>query len=325
MKKALVVGIDYYNNGVQLSGCVNDSKKVRDLLEKNQDGTRNFAVKHISVSDSAKIITRKQLKTMVEELFKNDNKIALFYFSGHGYIESTGGYLITSECEEGDSGLPLNEILSLANDSPALSKIIIIDACHSGAMGSPSTTTNIANIAEGVTILTASTADQSAYEENGSGVFTSLLVHALSGGARNILGEITPGSIYAYIDQSLGPWKQRPIFKTNVKNFTKLRTVNAPIPLADLQKITELFPTRDYKFQLDPSYEPERSGKEEKKMLSPQKEHTEQFAILQKMNRVNLVVPVDAPHMWHAAMYSKSCKLTILGEHYWNLVKTEMI
>ena len=49
------------------------------------------------------------------------------------------------------------------------------------------------------------------------------------------------------------------------------------------------------------------------------------FKILQKYNRINLVVPVDAEHMYFAAMNSKSCKLTILGEHYWKLVNKEQI
>lgn len=43
------------------------------------------------------------------------------------------------------------------------------------------------------------------------------------------------------------------------------------------------------------------------------------------MNRVNLVVPVDAPHMYHAAMESKACKLTVLGEHYRRLVSRGLI
>lgn len=37
--------------------------------------------------------------------------------------------------------------------------------------------------------------------------------------------------------------------------------------------------------------------------------------------RVNLVVPVDAPHMWHAAMQRKACKLTALGEPYRRLAE----
>jgi hypothetical protein len=49
------------------------------------------------------------------------------------------------------------------------------------------------------------------------------------------------------------------------------------------------------------------------------------LAILQKYNRVNLVVPVNAPHMWHAAMESKSCRLTVLGEHYRRLVESKLL
>lgn len=56
-------------------------------------------------------------------------------------------------------------------------------------------------------------------------------------------------------------------------------------------------------------------------MLPPDIENTRKFVILQKYNRVNLVIPVDAPHMWHAAMQSKACKLTVLGEHYRRLVE----
>jgi hypothetical protein len=76
-----------------------------------------------------------------------------------------------------------------------------------------------------MTILTASTEKQYASEQNGSGVFTTLFVDALDGAASNIVGEITPGSVYAHIDQSLGAWEQRPVFKTNVTEFVSLRTV----------------------------------------------------------------------------------------------------
>src|SRR5207247_7484317 len=114
---------------------------------------------------------------------------------------------------------------------------------------------------EGLTILTASTAEQYATEQNGGGVFTTLLVDALAGGAANLVGDITPGSIYAHIDQSLGPWDQRPVFKTNVKNFVSLRKVQAPISLAELQRITEFFPSPGFQFQLDPTFEPELKGR----------------------------------------------------------------
>lgn len=317
MRKALVVGIDYYKNISRLFGCVNDAYSVKSALERNGDGTINFSVNLMTATDSESMITRKKLKETVQELFTDDCEVGLFYFAGHGYIESTGGYLITSDCEDGDDGLALNELLAIVNASKCKNKVIILDSCHSGIVGTPNENDNNAVIHEGVSILTASSASQYASEKNGHGVFTTLLVDALNGGAANLVGEITPGSVYAHIDQSLGPWEQRPVFKTNVKNFTSLRKVTPPISLSDLKKITELFIEPGSEFLLDDTYEPDSSN--------PIKENVEKFGVLQKFNRVNLVIPVGADHMYYAAMSKKSCKLTPLGIHYWNLVKNNRI
>lgn len=315
MKIALVVGINYYPHGGDLYGCVNDAYSVKSILERNADGTVNFDCKLLTASNSREFIERGTLKDAVEKLFTTKAEIALFYFAGHGHIEVTGGYLLASDARRGDDGLSLNEVLVLANSSPATNKIIILDSCHSGIAGNPPTIKDSSLLSEGITILTASTSDQYASEEDGSGVFTNLFVDALSGSAANILGDITPGSVYAHIDQSLGAWEQRPVFKTNVRNFVSLREVAPSIPLDDLRRIKDFFPTPGYEFKLDPTFEPEQKGRDAG-MPPPIEENTKIFAILQKYNRLNLLVPVDAPHMWNAAMENKSCKLTALGEHY---------
>lgn len=322
MRKALIVGIDYYEHIGQLGGAVNDAYNVKAVLERNADGTLNFPTPQLMVGTGpATQVKRAELKTAVRELFTDDAEIALFYFAGHGYIESTGGFLCASDCELGDDGLSLAEVMTIANTSPARNKVIILDSCHGGIAGTNALASGIAEISEGVTILTASTAAQYAMENGtGSGVFTSLLVDALNGAAANLVGAITPGSVYAHIDQSLGPWAQRPVFKTNVKTFVSLREATAPIELADLQQLTRLFPTAVTQVALDPSYEPYRSGYEEPPPPDPDPVHNADFAILQNYVRVNLVRPVDAPHMWHAAMQSKACELTVLGQHYWSLV-----
>jgi hypothetical protein len=317
MRKALIVGIDHYSNVSELFGCVTDAYSLKSVLDRHSDGTINFATKLEVATNVKSAISRKELKELCIELFKDDSDVALFYFSGHGYVENTGGYLITSECSDGDDGFPMTDLLQIANESKARNKIIILDCCHSGFVGKASGSDSNATLSEGMTILTASSETQYAIEENGSGVFTSLLVDALSGGASNLVGEITPGSVYAHIDQSLGPWEQRPIFKTNVRSFTSLRKVQPPISLSDLKLIIELFPNREDVFKLDPTFEPEYKGHIE--------ENTEKFAILQKYNRINLVIPVDEEHMYFAAMNSKGCKMTILGEHYWNLIKKDKL
>ncbi len=322
MRKALVVGIDYYAQVSCLHGCVNDAHAVKTVLDRHSDGTVNFGVKLLVGTGASESVTRGMLKDNVEELFDGDGEVALFYFAGHGHIETTGGYLCASDCSRGDDGLAVVEVLTLANSSRARNKVIVLDSCHSGVAGNrPAPTGQIAELTEGLTILTASTEDQYATEANSSGVFTTLFVDALSGAAGNLVGDVTPGSVYAHIDQSLGPWEQRPVFKTNVKSFVSLRKVQPPINLSDLQRIVEFFPTPGFEFKLDPTFEPERSpGDSERGWPDPNAKNSADFAVLQKYNRVNLVVPVDAPHMWHAAINSKSCKLTVLGEHYRRLV-----
>jgi hypothetical protein len=180
-----------------------------------------------------------------------------------------------------------------------------------------------------MTILTASTAGQYAMEgpRGAAGVFTKLLVDALGGAAANLVGDVTPGSVYAHIDQSLGPWAQRPVFKTNVKTFVSLRKATPPIPLMDLQALTTHFPQAGYDFKLDPAYEPERSEEQrnDRNIPPPDPKKNAVFAVLQKYVTVNLARPVGALHMWHAAMQSKSCKLTVLGEHYRELVAKKLI
>lgn len=318
MRKALVVGIDFYEQAhvSNLNGCVNDSYNIKSLLERHADGSLNFDVKHEVGISLKNTISKGELKDLVNELFKDDNDIALFYFSGHGYIENIGGYLITSDCIRGDDGLSLSELLSIANNSPAKNKIIILDSCHSGYVGKTSFSES-AIINEGVTILTASSEEQYALESEGTGVFTNLLVDALNGSAANLVGDITPGSIYAHIDQSLGPWEQRPVFKTNVKKFISLRKVQSTVLLTDLKKITEFFEIPSHEYALDDSYEPTSEN--------PNRANCEIFSILQKLNRVNIVVPNGEEHMYYAAMNNKSCKLTALGVHYWNLVKKSRI
>lgn len=324
MKIALIVGINYYEHGSPLFGCVNDAYNVKTMLERNDGGSVNFDCKLITASSEHDSIDRAELKDDIEKLFKTEAEIVLFYFAGHGHIEDTGGYLLASNSRRGDEGVSLAEILILANKSPAKNKIIILDSCHSGIAGSSPVGEQLATLSEGLTVLTASTKEQYASEEDGSGVFTNLFVDALSGSAANLTGDITPGSIYAHIDQSLGGWEQRPVFKTNVKQFVSLRKVAPAIPLEDLQRIIEFFPFPGFEYKLDPTYEPEMKGRDEG-MPAPIIENTRIFALLQKYNRLNLLVPMGVTHMWNAAMESKTCKLTALGEHYRRLVAKNRI
>lgn len=322
MKKALVVGINDYP-GAQLKCCENDAYAVSNALERNSDGSPNFSV--ITCTNPK---TKGELRSMIKDLFKGESETALFYFSGHGYLDGIGGYIVTPDFEQDDYGIPMTEILNLANKSKIRNKIIILDCCNSGRIGSPEISDdNSSFLNEGLTILTASKADEESVEINGHGVFTNLLLDALHGGAADLQGRITPGSVYAYIDQALGPWAQRPVFKTNISQFVSLKEVTPQIPMTDIRKIVELFETPQDSFDLDPSFEDTNNPEIEHKVIEPfsNAENVEKFKILQRFESVGLVTPSGEDHMYFAAMNSKSCRLTALGYHYWRLVKENIL
>lgn len=322
MKKALVVGINNYPSA-PLCGCVRDATEVGCLLEKNGDRTVNF-----DVWLKTEVPRKSTLRGLIVDLFAGEADTALFYFSGHGFVNELGGYLVTPDQRQHDEGISMNDILILANQSKTKNKIIILDCCHGGAIAAPALSYNaIGHISEGITLLTASRHDEAAMEVAGKGVFTNLLLEALKGGAADLRGHITPGSIYAYIDLALGPWHQRPIFKTNVSQFVTLRTISPKLPVTTLHKITDLFPAPDAALGLDPSYECTNDPTIEHKYVAPFAEaaHVTILKALQQMQSAGLVVPVDEDHMYWAAMNKKSCRLTPLGEHYWRLVSNKKI
>lgn len=315
MRGALLVGIDNYPGSARLSGSVNDATSLGTLLDVNEDGTQNF-----SVLLKNNVPTRADLRSMIIRFFASDLHTALFYFSGHGSINERGGFIVTPDFKHYDEGISMDEILNIVNQSKIKDKIVIIDCCHAGALGSPVIVGSTSSyLAEGVTILTAARQSEFAIEMNGHGIFTSLLLSALQGGAADLEGNITPGSVYTYIDRSLSFWQQRPQFKTNVNRFTVLRTVKPRIPIGTvLKKVVEYFPDPAKDFPLNPSFEYTNVD-----VAVP--ENVTAFKNLQKMQSVGLVVPVDEEYMYWAAQNSKACRLTLLGMHYWRLVKESKI
>ena len=309
MRRALVVGIDGYKFA-PLAGCINDANAMADLLAKHYDGSPNFDVKLITAPPTQ--VTRACLRENIAQLLTGQADVALFYFSGHGTENNLGGYLVTQDANNYDEGVSLTEVLTLANNSSVKEIVILLDCCHSGALGAiPAIDNNKAHIREGISILTASRSSEVAIETGGMGLFTSLLAAALDGGAADVVGRVTVASTYTYIDESLGPWDQRPLFKSHVSTLISLRNTEPAVDLSVLRQLPEWFPKPDFEFALDPSYEPDADPRHT--------QHEEVFGCLQKCRAAKLVEPVGEVHMYYAAMRSKSCRLTPLGRHYWRL------
>jgi hypothetical protein len=328
MKKALVIGIDSYALA-PLSGCVNDATAVAQLLETNGDGSPNFSVRVVTSNDAP--VTGALLSDVISELFKGEAETAVLYFAGHGLVnpDTNAGYIVSQDGRKGAWGMSLAEILGLANESyPRIkSTVIILDCCHSGYAGEVAglPAANASIISTGVTILTATHREGLAAEGQRHGIFTEILLDGLAGGCSDIRGNITPAALYSHVDQTLGAWEQRPIYKANVQTFITLRQIAPKVPLEVLRRLPVYFPDPASIYRLDPSYEEDRRNVAELDHIPVNPDNARVFKELQRCNRHGLVVPVGAEHMYYAAINSTGCRLTAIGAHYRNLALMKRI
>jgi uncharacterized caspase-like protein len=318
MKRALLVGIDKYEDAPPLNGCVNDVKALKPLLARNEDDSLNFEC-IIKTSENAQPVSRRNLLDSIDALLKPGADIALFYFAGHGQQADNDVVLVSQDGRGSDLGVKMSEVLSKVQHSKVPEVLIILDCCFAGTAGGvPQLGTDAAVLRSGVSILTASRGDQVSIETpEGRGLFSTYLCGALEGGAADILGQITIAGLYAYLSESFGAWDQRPMFKANVERLHEVRSSSPAVPFSQLRRLSEIFETQYSLLQLDPSYEPTAEPRHP--------EHEAIFEILQRCRAAKLVEPVGEQHMYYAAMNNKSCRLTPLGRLYWTMAKQERI
>ncbi len=327
IKKALLVGINHYdNNDSNLNGCIKDVEMMTELLsfnygERKGHNKANFECKSLKSNpvEFGNKITRTLLKREIKMLF-NDPKadVVLFYFSGHGFESSLGGYLVTQDAKTYEEGVSFNDIITYANKSVNKEIIIILDCCRSGHFGKITIAkSHLSNIQEGISVLTASTAKQDSWDTSNGAVFTNLIGNALKGGSSDLTGNVKVTNLYQHAERMLGPWEQRPTLKMNTKNLVVLRKAEPKVKFELLQKITNYFPNQDYVFPLGPEFEPTEK--------TAQKEKAAVFADLQKLANNGLVQPVGEKYMYYAAIHSKSCKLTLVGKQYWELLHNKAL
>lgn len=318
-RRALLVGIDEYQDpGIaKLSGAVADATAMRDVLARNEDGSPNYDCR-LLVNPGSQSITRAQLSAIWRELFADGPDAALFFFSGHGTTTQLGGYLVTHDASPRDPGLPMNDLLQMANQSKAREVLLILDCCFSGSLGNPPNLQSglveaQAQLREGVTILAASRPTQAAKEIGGQGVFTELVVGALSGGAADVRGRVSAAAIYAYVEQALGGWYQRPLYKSHANKLSPVRLCKAHVDDPTLRQLPTWFPTVGARLRLAPSYEHTDPA--------ARPEDVAVFKKLQCLRDAGLLRATDGMDFYYAALGSKEVSLTPLGQYYWRLAK----
>jgi len=366
-KKSLIVGVNAYRHYNDLKNAENDASAIKDLLDSNAPSRPGLGSREnynpTLLLNTRVSVTRKLLVEEINTLFRSQQDHLLFYFAGHATRSDLlkENYLVTSDGDEANPGVPMNLIIRSAQDAirnhGVKSCTIILDCCHAGAMNGADFKDTFAQLDKGITILSACDGDQLARDEggrDGHGAFTSLLIDGLEGQASDVLGRITPASLYALVDARMGGASQRPMFKTHVNEFIVLRKCKPKIALENIDCLTEIFKTKNDLIRLSPEFEKNRDKNFETcfgKGAFPLDE--DKHAIFRKLQEcfrnglIDVVTPDDKPEhwdcmslddetgqtdpwppkysgafsMWHAAIYSAEIKLNHIGKYYWSLAK----
>lgn len=318
-RRALLVGINNYENVPPLQCCVDDAMALDELLAENDDGSPNYSCR-LMTSDSDKV-TEKDLREAVTELlldFRGGD--VLFYFSGHGVAadEGEGARLLAQESST-EGGYPMSELLQAANESEVESVLLILDCCHSGSIGNGAGDKdyNQVTLSEGVTILAASTAKQRSQEGVENSLFTELLMDALRGGAADVLGRVSAASVYAYVEQALGVWQQRPMYKSHARELAPVRICEPAVPRKELRKMVKVFKAPFLRIKMDPSFE--------HTVADATPEHVAQFNLFKLLRNARLLNTTDGKDLYYAALESGSVELTPLGRFYWQQVVNKRV
>jgi len=321
-KRALLVGIDSYDHMTPLTGCVADALAMCKLLECHDDGSPNYECRVLTSADGPPV-TRQCLRAKWHELFDNFDGHAFFHFSGHGTPTKAGGVIVTQEGIRGDPGLSMEELVALASRSKAKTLLLVIDCCYSGGTGDPPIL-QAGNggqgqtlLREGMTILAASRSTEVAREMGGQGVFTQLILGALSGGAADVRGRVSAASIYAYVEQALGSWEQRPMYKSYADRLPPVRLCKPSVPDSLLRELPKLFTAETSSFYLAPSYESTHP--------TARSSHVSLFKKFKMLRNAHLLTTQSGKDLYFIALESGWVKLTPLGQFYWNLAAKRLV
>jgi len=155
----------------------------------------------------------EQFKIMYETENLRDNDMLIIHLSSHGFVYRDHFYLQGSDYEPGkirSTAVDYGEMISILDEIPC-KKLLLIDACHSGAAGYKADASQIMyeikklnKTKRGLTTIVSSNENQFSYEDRSweNGAFTQGVIEALHLGLGDTNNDkiITISELYRYID-----------------------------------------------------------------------------------------------------------------------------
>jgi hypothetical protein len=223
---AVLVGVNEYEDSAnygELQVCVEDVEAVHEqLVAGSFDPARMRLLTDHADEPPTRANILAALKAVADATEPDD--LLLFYYSGHGEEDGGESYLVARDGRRlvlGDTAVSLSRVKEIVEEAPARAKVIVLDACHSGAdiggkgpksMSKPFIR-RVFEQAEGMAILASCKQGQLSYEwrEPGPGkgrsVFTHFLLEALAGAAdRDEKGFVTVQDASRHVTNGVKLW-----------------------------------------------------------------------------------------------------------------------
>jgi hypothetical protein len=220
---AVLVGVDEYEdraNYGRLRICVRDVDAIREQLVAG--GFDPARIRLFTDRTTDELPTRANvlaaLKAVADATERDD--LLLFYYSGHGDEANGESYLVGRDGRQlvlDDTAVLISRVKEIMLEAPARAKVIILDACHSGAdVGGkgpkPMSAEFIRRVfeeAEGLAILASCKQGQLSYAWRAQerSVFTHFLLEALAGQAdREQKGFVTVQDANQHVTDGVKLW-----------------------------------------------------------------------------------------------------------------------
>lgn len=217
----VLVGIDAYDaiHYPSLDVCTSDIERVRETLVNGGFETDRMTV---LTDKSAEQPIRVEIYEALEltAAAAQPDDLVLFYFSGHGDVDDSVSYLIAGDSRSSSlkhTAVSLVDVTEILRTSKARAKVIVLDACHSGANfdgkgPKPMPQGFIRRVfeqAKGEVILASCQRGQLSYvwQEKGLSVFTYYMVAGLTGDAdRDSKGFVTVQDINRFVADGVTKW-----------------------------------------------------------------------------------------------------------------------
>ena len=219
-KWAVLIGINGYHESLgSLRYCVNDCRRLAEVLTTGEDA---FPADHVLVVSDDEPAERKPTYANIHSWLASwlaqpdGDDTVLVFFAGHGREMASKCYLVPADATLQTihvTGIPVPFVQELLERCKARQKVLLLDACHSGAgrdvltMAAPMMET--LSSGKGIYTLTSCDVDEVSHEwdEKRQGVFSHYLAEALAGECpADAEGLVTADGVYNWVCQRVMKW-----------------------------------------------------------------------------------------------------------------------